>query len=256
MGTGLAKPQKPLPALVLACSCPALFPLLLRSIEQQAKNVSPDFGASIGAFLKAYGSPCFVAGHFLMCMRKPSMDVPDWCYILATISLSLAGQGAYRGKPFRTGVLLNGVFLFVFGMLLRSRAKAAGASTLIPILAAAAGVSNTTLGITLQGLKLGTIEATPFPVTLPQHAQVTSSLFGTANIIRFLQLLQQGSPMNAMLFGQFLKVVASVANLMGNGLACGWQDIKVPFELGWCTAAAVAIAAILRPSREALSLRV
>lgn len=248
MGVDFSKPDVPVAILILVASSPALFTQSLKYVEHRAAGISPAFAKTLPAVLKAYGPMFFVAGHLLACKNKQRKDVPDWCYIFATINLSLAGLAAHAGAKFPVGVLLNGAFLFVFGVINYGRAKASRASSLLAELAIGAGVSNSSLGSMLLAIDGGAMAAAQLPLAVPAHAQVTSTLFGLANVVRLIQLVQAGGPADHVLVGQFLKVVASTALFAGNGLLLGWGQVRIPGQRAWNAIAALALLSLARGS--------
>lgn len=243
MGLGLSKPQRPVPAYVLAISAPSLYLRLLKVITSQVKN--PAF---VGAGLKAYGVPLFTMGHLLQAFKKKDgPDFPDWSYIIGCIWLNLGFIGAYKGKPFPEGILASGLTLFGFGLPLCQRALKAGVSTTLPVFATLAAVVLTWLGGLLLGLQNGIIKKAPPGLTPAQYGQLASALFAAANYTKLLQLIQAGGPADTVWTGQVMKVTASSLLLTGNGLGLGWQGAQLPAEQVLNAAAAVSTAALMVP---------
>lgn len=240
MGLGLSKPQQPLPILALAVSTPALYPHFLRFLEARI----PD--PSLGAGLKTYGVPFFILGHVLQVSKRPkgfpeAADKTDWSYIIACIFLGAAFAGTYKNRPFPAGVLISGIILYGFGLPMRQRCLAAGVSTTLPLFATAAATTLAYLGCILLGLKHGLLKQPPPGLSPPQYAQLASSLFGLANVVKFLQMLQGGVPSDRIFGGQSLKVLASMMLFSGNGLGLGWQRIEVPGEILWKATAGLSV---------------
>lgn len=229
MGHGLAKPQEPLAVLTLVMASPGLYTDFLGFLERFAAQTLNWNAATFGGMLKAYGCPLFVVGHASICLKKPALELPDVCYMSACSVLSMAFMGAYHKKPQPEAVLVSALLFFGAYLPLRWRLLAAKASPLIPTLGVGAAVTLTCVGLTQLAVKYGVISKTPErPITLAQAGTLAGTLLGVANCIKLLQMLQQKAPRDHILFGQVLKVIASVTCFTGNTLGLGWQEKAIP----------------------------
>lgn len=255
MGHGLSRPELPLAWCALAVSLPAVSTDLLRCLERFAAQQLSYDAATFGSMLKAYGLPLFALGHYMQCMKKPQLELPDWSYLIADVFHTSHAVSVYRKKPLPEALLLAGLLWSGAFLPMRWRLLAAKQPALVPTFGNGAGVTMALLGITQLAVKYGLIKSAPNgPITMQQAGTFSGLLFFICTYVKLFQLMQQGNTQDGVFYGQCWKTLATTMCSIGNFLGHGLQNVRVPGSPALDLVFVTALASALR-TRDAKKVR-